>query len=61
MVNAQDGWQKLFKKYSIDYAVIDKSKPIYTAVTSTNGYTLVYEDKHSAIFTIHWNQEKIDR
>jgi len=52
MVNALDGWQNLFKYYAIDYVVLDKSKPLYTAISSEHRFSLSYEDATSAVFLL---------
>lgn len=50
ILNAWSGWHELLRKYAIDYAVLDKSKPIYRAISNTTDYRLLYEDSHSAVF-----------
>lgn len=50
MVYALEGWERLFEKHAIDYAVLDKDKPIYNALGNWNRYAMVYEDEASAIF-----------
>ncbi len=53
MVNAAEGWQELFKKYAIAFAVIDKSKPIYRAMAEGGDFVLLYEDEFSGVFSSH--------
>jgi hypothetical protein len=50
MVYALEGWERLFEKHAIDYAVLDKDKPIYNALGNWNRYAMVYDDEASAIF-----------
>jgi hypothetical protein len=50
MVYALEGWERLFEKHAIDYAVLDKDKPIYNAIVSGSSFAMVYEDEASAIF-----------
>jgi hypothetical protein len=52
MASAQTGWQELFQKYAIDFAVIDKSSTLYKKIVTTSGFTQLYEDEYNAILSL---------
>jgi hypothetical protein len=52
MVYALEGWERLFEKHAIDYAVLDKEKPIYNAIVNWDRFSRIYEDETCAIFVI---------
>lgn len=50
MANALGGWQALFERYAIDYAVVSKRMPLYAALAGCNGFAQRYTDNSSAVF-----------
>jgi len=49
---AYHGWRELFKKYRIDFAVLEKDKAAYTAFSHNSDFKILYEDDYSAIFSL---------
>lgn len=52
MSYADGDWQELFKKYEIDYVVINKESKAYAAYAKSRDFQLIYEDKYNAIFSL---------
>jgi hypothetical protein len=51
MVSAQGNWEELFRKYNIDYVVLDKKESPISSFATNHNYHILYEDEYSIIFS----------
>ena len=49
MLYAAPGWRSKLDKYRIDFAVLNKSVPLYSALMENHVGKVIYEDKHDVV------------
>ena len=51
-MNMNRDYEKLFKKYNINYALIKKNDILYYLLKSNNDYKVIYKNKYFIIFKV---------